>query len=48
MRSATYASIDVERSGGPSNQIDQVPSSRIRASSSFAMRRSVSGLRRPR
>ena len=37
MRSATYASIDVDRSGGPSNQIDHVPSSRMRAISSFAM-----------
>ena len=47
-RHATYASIEVERSGGPSNQIDHVPSSRIRAMSSFAMRRSSSGVRRPR
>ena len=38
----------VERSGGPSNQIDQVPSSRCRASSSFAILRSSSGVRRPR
>ena len=48
MRSATYASIDVERSAGPSNQIDHVPSSRMRAISSFAIRRSRSGVRRPR
>ncbi len=48
MRSATYASTDVDRSAGPSNQIDQVPSSRMRAMSSFAMRRSRSGVRNPR
>jgi len=47
-RQATYASIDVERSGGPSNQIDHVPSSRILARSSFAIRLSSSGVRRPR
>ena len=47
-RQATYASIEVERSGGPSNQIAHVPSSRIRARSSFAIRRSSSGVRRPR
>ncbi len=34
--SATYDSIVVERSAGPSNQFDHVPSSRRRASSSFA------------
>ena len=47
-RHATYASIEVDRSEGPPNQIDHVPSSRIRAMSSFAMRRSSSGVRRPR
>ena len=45
--SATYDSIVVERSAGPSHQFDQVPSSRRRASMSFARRRSVSGSRRP-
>jgi hypothetical protein len=45
--SATYDSIVVERSGGPSHQFDQVPSSRRRAAMSVASRRSVSGLRRP-
>ena len=48
MRSATYASIEVDRSAGPSNQIDHVPSSRMRAMSSFAIRRSRSGVRSPR
>ena len=38
----------LERSGGPSNQIDHVPSSRMRARSSFAIRRSRSGVRSPR
>ena len=46
--SATYDSIVVERSAGPSHQFDQVPSSRRRARMSLARRRSVSGSRRPR
>ena len=45
---AVYASTVTDRSAGPSNQIDHVPSARCRASSSFASSRSVSASRRPR
>ena len=48
IRSATYASIDVERSAGPSNQIAQVPSSRMRADELVRDPRSSSGVRSPR
>ena len=45
--SATYDSMVVERSGGPSHQFDHVPSSRRRARRSFASLRSVAGSRSP-
>ena len=45
--SATYDSIVVERSGGPSHQFDHVPSSRRRARMSFASLRSVVRSRSP-
>ena len=45
--SATYDSMVVERSGGPSHQFDHVPSSRRRARMSFASLRSVAGSRSP-
>ena len=45
--SATYDSIVVERSGGPSHQFDHVPSSRRRARRSFASLRSVGRVAQP-
>ena len=44
---ATYDSMVVEMSGGPSHQFDHVPSSRRRARMSFASLRSVAGSRSP-